>query len=126
MKKLTKEQRLEAIEKINKSFLSELRDANIELSDNAICRVYDDSIQLGISKADGSGFEFGSGLDLHPKSNLGFRPKENSINFGSSGSFSPDNEAVYWRTIHSASILKNWHIVSDIVNEHCKQFGTIY
>ncbi len=67
-------------------------------------------------------------IELYAKrydNELGFGRKENEINFGSSGSFNPSERESYWRTIHAASVLKNWAIVSEIVNIHCKMYSDL-
>jgi hypothetical protein len=126
----TKEDRQEAIKQIEISFLTTMKDNGLELSDDAVCRINQNSIELGISaigKYAEKGYliAFASAIELYPKSyddELGFGRKENEINFGSSGSFNPSERESYWRTIHAASILKNWAVVSEIVNTHCKMY----
>ena len=54
-----------------------------------------------------------------------FGRKENEINFGSSGCFTPDVKESYGRTVHAASLLKNWAFASDIVNTHCKMYADL-
>jgi len=126
----TKEDRQEAIKQIEKSFLTTMKSNSIELSDEAVCRINQSSIELGIcaiGKYAEKGYQmaFASVIELYAKSyneELGFGRKENEINFGSSGSFNPSERESYWRTIHAASVLKNWDIVSEIVNTHCKMY----
>jgi len=126
----TKEDRQEAIKQIERSFLNELRNIGVELSDDAVCRINQNSIEIGISaigKYAEKGYQmaFASAIELYAKrydNELGFGRKENEINFGSSGSFNPSERESYWRTIHAASVLKNWAIVSEIVNIHCKMY----
>lgn len=106
--------------KIESSFLNAMRSNGIEISDDAVCRVMQSSIELGISKAD-KNMIFASDVTLYAKGDGGmFGRRENEINFGASGSFTPSEKGSYWRTIHAASILKNWESVSEIVNAHCK------
>ncbi|MCA6391548.1 MAG: hypothetical protein IM607_09205 [Cytophagales bacterium] len=129
----TKEDRQEAIKQIERSFLNELRNIGVELSDDAVCRINQNSIEIGISaigKYAEKGYQmaFASAIELYAKrydNELGFGRKENEINFGSSGSFNPSERESYWRTIHAASVLKNWAIVSEIVNIHCKMYSDL-
>ena len=129
----TKEDRQEAIKQIENSFLITMKGNGIELSDDAVCRINQSSIELGISaigKYAEKGYQmvFASDIELYAKSyedELGFGRKENEINFGSSGSFNPSEMESYWRTIHAASVLKNWQVVSEIVNTHCKMYSDL-
>jgi hypothetical protein len=129
----TKEDRQEAIKQIEKRFLTAMKSNGIELSDEAVCRIHQNSIEVGISaigKYAEKGYQmaFASAIELYAKScddELGFGRKENEINLGSSGSFNPSERESYWRTIHAASILKNWAIVSGIVNTHCKMYSDL-
>lgn len=134
MRKLkTKEDRQEAIKQIEISFLTTIKDNGIELSDDAVCRINQNSIELGISaigKYAEKGYQMAlaSDIELYAKiydDDLGFGRKENEINFGSSGSFNPSEREGYWRTIHAASVLKNWTVVSEIVNTHCKMYSDL-
>lgn len=125
----TQEDRQEAIKQIEKSFLTTMKSNRLELSDEAVCRITQNSIELGIcaiGKYAEIGYQmaFASPIELYAKSydELGFERKENEINFGSSGCFNPSERESYWRTIHAASVLKNWDIVSEIVNNHCKMY----
>lgn len=87
-----------------------------------------------VFKIDGSGIEisvssqekdrktlFASDIQMY-SDNRGLYKDENKINFGASGSFTPNNEASYWRTIHAANILLNWDKACVIVNSHCKKY----
>ena len=129
----TKEDRQEAIKQIESSFLTTMKDNGLELSDDAVCRINQNSIELGISaigKYAEKGYQmvFASDIELYAKSyddELGFGRKESEINFGSSGSFNPSEMESYWRTIHAASVLKNWQVVSEIVNTHCKMYSDL-
>jgi hypothetical protein len=44
------------------------------------------------------------------------------INFGSSGSFTPENIAPYWRTKHAAIILDNWNAFHEIAKRYCERY----
>jgi hypothetical protein len=116
------------MENIEENFLKELRKNKFEISNNAICRIYKDRIELGIFK-DVSDKEvnkmvFGSVISIYVRSNIDVfseirnEIKENEISFGSSGAFDPSDEASYWRTIHAASLLKNWELACKIVNKY--------
>lgn len=127
----TKDGRIAAINDIEDSFLKSLRRNLFEICPDAVCRINRDSIELGIA-ATGSymdkGFKmaFASDIQLYAANPDDiFGRKENEINFGSSGSFNPSVSESYWRTIHAASILKNWNIASKMVNDHCKMYADL-
>lgn len=129
----TIEDRQKALKQIEDSFLSEIMNNGVELCDDAVCRINQNSIELGISatgKYAEKGFQmaFASTIELYAinyDENLGVGRKENEINFGSSGSFNPSKRESYWRTIHAASVLKNWVAISEIVNTHCKMYSDL-
>jgi hypothetical protein len=129
----TKEDRQEAIKQIENSFIKAMKENNIELSDDAVCRINSNSIVLGISAVDKYGeknyqIAFASDIELYAinyDDELGLGIKENKINIGSYGSFTPKDRESYWRIIHAASILKNWDIVSEIVNTYCKMYSDL-
>jgi hypothetical protein len=108
----TEQGRKSAIEEIEQSFIKSLREIGVELSDEACCEVRGLSIELSYDK---SGW-----FEVLIRTNRG---EFNTINFGSTGSFTPENKEAYWRTIHAASILKNWDKVCQSVNEHCKKYS---
>lgn len=130
MKDLTTEEGREmAANMIRESFISALRDNGIELSDTATCRVDTGAISLGIAatgkyKEKGWSMDFSSEITLYAKRE--FPQRDNEINFGTSGVFTPKNQAPYWRTLHAASILKNWKVVCKIVNTHCEMMNDLY
>jgi hypothetical protein len=112
-------------------FLTTLKFNGFDVAPDAVCRISRTSIDLGIAATGAymdKGFKmaFASDIQLYasePDNILG--RKENKINFGSSGCFTPVVKESYWRTIHAASILKNWSIASDIVNTHCKMYADL-
>ena len=101
--------------KLEISFLKKLRENNFEISENAVCKIYRDRILLGIAKDEKNTLSFGSDITFYSSNNGEIT---NEISFGSSGAFTPEDAASYWRTIHSASLLKNWRLACEIVNEY--------
>ena len=127
----TKEGRIAEIEKLENSFLKTLKGNGFDVAPDAVCRITKSSIELGIADTcaymdKGFKMAFASDLSLYAAEpdNI-FGRKENEINFGSSGCFTPDVKGSYWRTVHAASLLKNWAIASDIVNTHCKMYADL-
>lgn len=117
----TKQGRKAAIEEIETSFITSLREIGVELSDNVYCAVYTKAIQIAL-KATGerkdNGFKtaFASEILLY---------KNEGMALGSSGAITPENKEAYWRTIHAASILKNWEKVCESVNQHCQRYSDL-
>jgi hypothetical protein len=116
------------LKELEENFLKELRKNKFKISNNAICRIYKDSIELGIFKdvsdKEANKMVFGSVITIYVRNNIDIfgkirnEIKENEISFGSCGAFSPSDEASYWRTIHAASLLKNWELACKIVNKY--------
>jgi hypothetical protein len=114
---LTTEQgRKSAIEEIEQSFINSLREIGVELSDKATCDIMSNCIDLCHQNLGMSQVTIWVKKENYVK---------NAINFGSSGSFTPENKESFWRTIHAASILKNWEKVCESVNEHCKLYSEL-
>lgn len=123
----TKEGRMAAITAIEKSFLEALRRNLFDVAKDAVCRVEKHMIELGIqSEKKGWKLAFASEISLYAAdADAMFGRKENEINFGSSGSFTPEQRESYWRTVHAASIIKNWKVATEIINEHCKAYADL-
>ena len=131
MKDLTTEEgRILEVRKIEESFLKSLRDNNFEVCPSAVCYVTSRARELGIASEDdyknkGYKMAFASEISISATYNSFSDIKGNEINFGSSGSFTPSVKESYWRTIHAASILKNWETAIIIVNSHCKMLADL-
>lgn len=110
----TEQGRKQAIEEIETSFIQSLREIGVELSETARCEVRENTIGLFYDK------DWFVEVALRKKRN-----EQNTINYGSTGSFTPKDQREYWRTIHAASILKNWDKVCEAVNEHCKRYSDL-
>lgn len=108
----TEQGRKSAIEEIETSFINSLREIGVELSEEVSCEVLERSIDL-------------YHLDLSASQITIWVRHRKELNFGSTGSFTPENKEAYWRTIHAASILKNWDKVCEAVNEHCKRYSDL-
>lgn len=122
---LTKEEdRIKAIEEVNNSFISQLKDNGVELSNDVVCDVGRGSVIIGIKNTDVRSkrrIEIASEIEIYSdESRMG-----NGLSAGSSGAFNPTNKASYWRTIHAASILTNWGFVCEVVNTHCKMYSDL-
>ena len=107
----------------NKLFLNSLRNNGFELAPNTYANVSESYIEIGLYKPDVKDERlFASEISIYIKSAPWNKGEEMEINFGSSGSFSPENKASYWRTIHASSFLKNW----DKFKEVCELYANKY
>lgn len=109
----TQEGRKNVVIEVENSFIESLRNLGVELHENAVCSILGNKISIAILNEKGI-WEFVSDVDLRIN-----RDGICTINFGSSGEFSPKVAASYWRTIHAASILKNWDDVFIMVKAFC-------
>jgi hypothetical protein len=109
------------IKKLEKFFLVELEGIGVELSENAVCLLSRSGVSIGIisTKKDRI-IEFASDVDISQcdTASLLVTNIKYKIEIGSSGSFDPKNKASYWRTIHAASILKNWMAVCRLIDKY--------
>ena len=104
---------------LRNNFLKDLRNAGVELSDDAICRISENYVEISISKIDKP---TEAAFELYAKQDNILSKRENQISVSSSGNFDPSCRESYYKHIHTASILKNWKTVSDIVNDYCKTY----
>ncbi len=113
---------------LNSNFILDLKKLGIELSDRAVCYVRQSMVTIAIledgPQVDGSyRIVFASEIEFYAKDEkYDWFKRDNEINFCSSGSFDPSNKGSYYRTIHAASILKNWDACCDLVNNYCAKF----
>lgn len=127
----TEQGRKKAIEEIETSFINSLREIGVELSEDVVCRINSACATIGIKPLNNPTknypkMVFASEVEIDAKQKddmFGARP--NKINFCASGSFDNTQRESYWRTIHAASILKNWEKVCEAVNEHCKRYSDL-
>lgn len=109
------------IKKLEKFFLVELEGIGVELSDNAVCLLNRSGVSIGIKSTKKDRIiEFASDVYIS-KCYTTFLLEANieyKIEICSSGSFDPKNKASYWRTIHAASILKNWIAVCRLIDKY--------
>lgn len=124
----TQEGNIEKIKILENSFLQELRSKGFDIADDAVCSIKKSYIKLGISASEvysekGWKMAFASEVTLYAVNKEdNFRKRENEINFGTTGCFSPDVKVSYWRTIHAATVLKNWELACSIINDYCKEY----
>ena len=115
----TKEGRAAAMQAIEDNFIEELRKAGVELAENAVAMMdyYHATIGLKCNLRRGWKVQFLSDIDFYGKNPM-YAKSKNEINYGSTGAFTPSDHACYYRTIHAASILKNWDKACEILEKH--------
>ena len=111
----TEQGRKSAIEEIEQSFINSLREIQVELSDEVSVDINDVVVEIYHANTSYSV------VTINAKKT----ERKNLMNLSSSNSFNPENTHSYWRTIHAASILKNWEKVCEAVNEHCKLYSEL-
>lgn len=111
----------DAVTELENSFLRALKRKGVELSEDAICSISECRITVGIAEENEKGLKtmFASEIEIYLKDEF---TKEDRINFGSSGGFNPEYKASYWRTLHAASVLKNWDVVLEIAHKYCNDY----
>lgn len=108
-------------EEIN--LIKELKENGFELSDKAMVWLSDNSLTIGILEINNKSNYFGqmafaSEVTIYNKTLLNKKETDLTINFGTSGSFTPENKSSYWKTIHAATILKNWGVFCKIMKKY--------
>lgn len=108
---------------IQEEFLNEFKSLGMMLSKDMVVMIHGNNVTVGL-QIEPNRIAFGSDIVIYSRE-TGFLKRENKINFGSSGSFNPDDQVPYWRTIHAAEFIKNWDKVCEVVNKYCKKVGDI-
>jgi hypothetical protein len=89
-----------------------------EACEDTFIQISGRSLEIGLCNRDpkrpGWKFTFASTFDWYLK---------DGINVGTSGTFNPSNADSYWRTIHAASILKNYDKLQVIAKKYCKLYN---
>ena len=112
--------RLDAITALNKSFKNSLIENNIEISDenSTIISVRNQSIDIFVEQCRTITLYVNSPI-LEPDN------KTVTINFGTSGKFTPENKISYWKTITAASMLKNWEFIVRETLHYCDLYSQL-
>jgi hypothetical protein len=120
----TTEGRIRALKRFNKECRLMFGASGIELSEEALFSVNSGCIDISVKETDTERSKlrrsiFASEVELY------YREEGVFINFGSSGSFDKNNKGSYWRTIHAASLLKNWDKVVELVTTYCEKYKAL-
>lgn len=117
----TEDGRRAALDALKSEFLQSLRGIlTLSLSPDAGVDLHRNSARIFVEDKKGRTL-FGSEVELYAENDCFGKKEEASINYPTSGSFSPEDKASYWRTIHAASILQNWVPVFDVLNQYCNR-----
>lgn len=92
---------------------------------NPVFRIGDSSIEIYVSDENGKCL-FGSEITIYAEDDNVFVKRQNQINFGTTGSFNPSDEAPYLRTMNAANILFHWDKACEIVNKYCTKHKEFY
>jgi hypothetical protein len=91
----------------------------LNLAPNATIEPNRRGVVIGIEHSDHKDrMAFASDISMQSYSFDDTAPINFKINFGSSGSFTPENKASYWRTLHASEVLKNWDVVCEILTDY--------
>lgn len=118
------EDREKYISRCEKNLISDLREINLFLSEEATACIRQRTIEIGVNyeNREGVPFDFGSEVKIYIED-------ESRFAVGSSGSFSPLNEnnrSSYWRIVHGGEIVKNWESILPIVKKHWRLVNKLY
>lgn len=113
------------MKKFERDFILDLKKNEFDIAQDAMVNMYITShnccMTLGILESNNEDSYFGHmafGSDITiTKDNLNNKLE---INFGSTGSFTPNKKASYYRTIHAATILKNWEKFEALFDKYHK------
>lgn len=111
---------------ITDKFLKSFKSIGVKLSPNVEVRISRNMISIGIHHPDEVGsMTIASEINIYSDYPDSYDSLKliNEINVGTSGSFTPDDEAPYWRIIHAAEILTHWEEVTSLVNFTCLQYA---
>ena len=112
----TLEGRNAAINALNESVIEELRNVGVELEETAVGKLGHQGIYIATYNSDNK-TNFGSGITIYDVN------EDASIEVPAGRCFNPTSDpAQYWRTIHAASLLKNWDAVVEVVSDHCEKY----
>ncbi len=120
--KTTREQRIEAKQNLTDNLLVKLKEV-ISLHEDTRLRLSCSSLEVFLVEADDHNKKiFASDVEFFNSTNWEDRNADNlEINFGSSGSFTPENVASFNRTKHAMEFLNNWEESTKIILAFMKQ-----
>jgi hypothetical protein len=122
--------RIDTMQLLNKTARFEFMSHGIELNKETLFRIGENYIEISIKEtnSESSYFgmsAFGSEITISRSQSINDKiEKKDSfkydISYGSSGNFDPSKKDIgYLKTIHAASLIKNWDTVIQLMNAWC-------
>ncbi len=119
---------MDKIEKLHHDFFNELLNLSLGFHKDLRGRIDTSFIEIGIKNPKKPevywSSDWCSEITIYSSSAF-FGKREPDINFGSSGSFTPQDLAQYWRTKHACIVLDNWSLIISIVEKYCQKIKEI-
>lgn len=121
-----RETRLKAFRKLEGQLIDTLISAGMRLNKNTWVTLSGSQIEIYLVNKDKESKYYRKPVfasDVNIYLNKDFNGEESfKISFGTSGSFSPEDKAPFWRTIHAANLLNNWGNVCKISKEYFDKY----
>lgn len=121
------QERIAFVKNLGIKFLNELSMHDLTLPKNIMATINDKCITIGMENKEKTYFEFKSEVEIE-KIPLDFiNPKKGfyyTINYGTTGSFSPNNKPAYTRTLIASELLLNWKTVKKMVSKYTDIYVT--
>lgn len=118
--------RKEAAEKLHQELFAKLKSVALGFHPELRGRIDETCISLGlIDEVEPERLYstmWASEILIYPAIERFGKIRNPGINFGGSGSFSPENTGPFWRTIHAAIILQNWEVLMPIFKDFCERY----
>ena len=103
----------------------DLRKAGLMLSENAVAKVGNLSVDVGVNYQKREGFK----MDFASEVTIYLDEEKASFSVGTTGSFEPlesDEKANYWRIVHGSEIVRDWSNVVSIVRRRFDEVNKLY
>ena len=112
-------ERYKAVGELGRGFCKEFKATFEKSSPDLFCQVSDSQIEIGVkeeSKDKHDWFLFTSSITFYGPTF--FNEDRFDLNFGSTGSCTPDDKASYWRTIHASEVLQKWEKAKELCEKY--------
>lgn len=107
------------IDDLGVQFIQELRDINLNISENAKAKVDSYMITFGTRTGQERFFDWCSEIKLYATENLFGNVSIPKFSSPTSGSFDPlKDSAQYWRYVHAGELIKSWVHVSLLIDKY--------
>lgn len=110
---------------IVKALTADLQKMDIGFAPNLLLSIFNERVVIGIaSKDNAKNMEWASEVTIYPANVGSFPSNQSGISYPTSGTFFPEvekNSGNIWRTLHAATIIKNWEQLIPLFTEACKK-----